>query len=202
MSISLRAKHLPQGSPWAWEPSTSQRGGWPCKQYQCHPSRRGWRRRKRNLTLSPKPTRNSKGEDYTPPPLATNDNEFSLSLVDHHHHQQHQTPPQQQSPTIDPIIVVVGPTLSFTPPPWLFNSMGLDLHFHLRLWIHLLSPPQPLPSNFLGFPQNLFSPPWNQFPKNQIQPNHSVFGDNSRRANKLRESLWWRTMRRRGIWWL
>ncbi|KAE7997172.1 hypothetical protein FH972_001828 [Carpinus fangiana] len=126
----------------------------------------------------------SNGGGDVPPPPATNGGEFLLSLLhkQQHHHQQRQTPPQQQSPTVDPAVAAVGPTLPFAPPPWSFNSNGPDLPFPLPPWPHSLSPPQPFPPNFLGFPQNPFPPPRNQHPGNQIPPNHSLFGDDSRRV--------------------
>jgi hypothetical protein len=117
------------------------------------------------------------------PPPATNGGEFLLSLLHkQQQHQQRQTPPQQQSPTVDPAVAAVGPPLPFAPPPWSYNSNGPDLPFPLPPWPHSLSPPQPFPPNFLGFPQNPFPPPRNQFSGNQIPPNHSLFGDDPRRV--------------------
>lgn len=120
------------------------------------------------------------GGDAPLPPSA-NGGEFLLSLLQnpqsnhphpHHQQQQQQSPlmsratpstipqQQQQQPlAIDPAVAAVGPTIQF-PPPW--PSNGRDLS---SPWPHTLSPP--FAPSFLGFPQNPWSLPGNQFAGNQ-----------------------------------
>ncbi|KAG6669656.1 hypothetical protein CIPAW_01G259000 [Carya illinoinensis] len=138
------------------------------------------------------------GEQPNPP--AANAGDFLLSLLQNQHHlqqqqQQHQTHPQQQhqqqqqqlqhSLTVDPAVAAVGPSLPFAPLPWPSISNGPDLPYPLFPWSHSVSPPSGFPPNFLGFPQNPFPPPRNQFPGNhfpgnQIAANHILLGEDSR----------------------
>ncbi|XVE77011.1 hypothetical protein DITRI_Ditri13aG0027600 [Diplodiscus trichospermus] len=118
----------------------------------------------------------SGGGGDVPLPPAANGGEFLLSLLQkpQPNHQQQQSPllsrvtpmtvpqpqpQQQQSLPIDPAVAAVGPTLPLQPS---WPSNGLDLQ---RPWPHTLSPP--FAPNFLGFPQNPWSSPGNQFGGNQ-----------------------------------
>ncbi|KAI4356853.1 hypothetical protein L6164_000840 [Bauhinia variegata] len=108
------------------------------------------------------------GGGDAPLPPAENGGEFLLSLLkrpQHNPHPQLQStlPPLQlqQSPTLDPAVAAIGPTIPFVPP---WSSDVHDPQPLLPPWLQTI--PYPYPPNFYELPQNSFPAP--RVPGNQL----------------------------------
>ncbi|KAE9610710.1 hypothetical protein Lal_00021230 [Lupinus albus] len=124
------------------------------------------------------------GPNFTPPP-PSNGGEYLLSLIQNPHNlpPQQPHPPPQLSPTLDPAVAVMGPSIHVSSP-WQINGPDHPQQYqHHEQQNHHLPTWSSFQPNLFGLPHNPFPPIRDPFSSTQIPvPNSTLgFGDDLRR---------------------